>query len=66
MSQISCERERIFDIIRGVKMPNIFMWLGFTKGSRALQKSEKIQFRFLETFELSSLWFINNLSQKDV
>ena len=25
-------------------------------------KSKKIQFKFLETFEVSYLWFINNLS----
>ena len=47
-----------------------FMWLSFTM-EYVLQWSmgwgdsdnQKIQFKFLETFELSYLWFINNRSQ---
>ena len=46
-----------------VKRPNIFMWLSFREGYKGTSANEKIEFKFLETFELSSLWFIINLSR---
>ena len=39
------------------------MWLSWTKGYRGISDNEKMQFKFLETFQLSSLWFNNNLSK---
>ena len=57
----------IFEIIHDMwKRPNIFMWLSFREGYKGTSANEKIEFKSLETSELSSLWFIHNLSQWDV
>ena len=39
------------------------MWLSFREGYKGTSANEKIEFKFLETFELSSLWLIINLSR---
>ena len=64
MSQISREWEIIFDAIRDAWEGQILLcdWV-LQRGIGEPLKSEKIPFKFLETFEVSYLWLIYNFSQ---